>query len=77
VSGGIQLAAELDLEPVVLAGDIPTVRNPLQMSETPPRYDLAPPKLDEHGGEIRRWLGVGERHRLQTHDAGEPPVPSA
>jgi crotonobetainyl-CoA:carnitine CoA-transferase CaiB-like acyl-CoA transferase len=59
IRGGIDLATELGLEPVVLAGDVPTVRNPIRLSETPPRYDLAPPDLDEHGAEIRAWLGVG------------------
>ncbi|HEY2273730.1 MAG TPA: CoA transferase [Jatrophihabitantaceae bacterium] len=56
VRAGIELAASLGLEPVVDAGGVPTVRNPLRLSETPPRYDLAPPRLDEHGAEIRAWL---------------------
>jgi crotonobetainyl-CoA:carnitine CoA-transferase CaiB-like acyl-CoA transferase len=49
VRAGVELAAELELEPVVMAGGIPTVRNPIRMSGTPARYDLAPPGLDEHG----------------------------
>ncbi|HET9170890.1 MAG TPA: CoA transferase [Actinospica sp.] len=57
VRGGIELATELGLEPVVQAGDVPTVRNPIRFSQTPARYDLAPPGLDEHGAEIRAWLG--------------------
>ena len=57
VRGGVELAEELGLEPVVLAGDVRTVRNPIRLSATPPRYDLAPPDLDEHGAEIRAWLG--------------------
>jgi crotonobetainyl-CoA:carnitine CoA-transferase CaiB-like acyl-CoA transferase len=56
VRGGISLAAELGLDPVVAAGDVPTVRNPIGLSATPPRYDLAPPELGEHGDEIRAWL---------------------
>jgi crotonobetainyl-CoA:carnitine CoA-transferase CaiB-like acyl-CoA transferase len=56
VKGGVDLAAELGLDPVVMAGDVPTVRNPIRMSATPARYDLAPPRLDEHGAEIRAWL---------------------
>jgi crotonobetainyl-CoA:carnitine CoA-transferase CaiB-like acyl-CoA transferase len=56
VRGGIQLATELGLDPVVLAGSIPTVRNPLTMTATPARYDLPPPELDEHGTQIRSWL---------------------
>jgi crotonobetainyl-CoA:carnitine CoA-transferase CaiB-like acyl-CoA transferase len=56
VRGGIELATSLGLDPVVVTGGIPTVRNPLRMSATPPRYDLPPPRLDEHGSEIRNWL---------------------
>ena len=56
VRAGVELAESLGLEPVVLAGDTPTVRNPLRLSQTPPRYDLAPPRLDEHGAELRAWL---------------------
>jgi crotonobetainyl-CoA:carnitine CoA-transferase CaiB-like acyl-CoA transferase len=58
VRGGVELAAELGLDPVVLAGDVPTVRNPIRMSATPVRYDLAPPELGAHGDEIRAWLGA-------------------
>jgi crotonobetainyl-CoA:carnitine CoA-transferase CaiB-like acyl-CoA transferase len=61
VRGGVELADELGLEPVVLAGDVPTVRNPVRMSATPPRYDLAPPALDAHGDEVRAWLGLPSR----------------
>jgi crotonobetainyl-CoA:carnitine CoA-transferase CaiB-like acyl-CoA transferase len=58
IKGGIDLATELGLEPVVTTAGIPTVRNPLRMSETPPSYRLPPPTLDEHGTEIREWLGL-------------------
>jgi crotonobetainyl-CoA:carnitine CoA-transferase CaiB-like acyl-CoA transferase len=61
IRGGVELADDLGLEPVVMAGDVPTVRNPIRMSATPPRYDLAPPALDSHGDEIRAWLGFGPR----------------
>ena len=57
VSQGIELAASLGLEPVVLAGDVPTVRNPIRLSATPPVYELAPPGLDEDGDYVRAWLG--------------------
>ncbi len=33
---------------------MPGVRNPITFSDTPARYDLPPPGLDEHGEEIRR-----------------------
>ena len=56
VRAGVELADSLGLDPVVLAGDVPTVRNPLTYSVTPPRYDLAPPKLGEHNDELRKWL---------------------
>jgi crotonobetainyl-CoA:carnitine CoA-transferase CaiB-like acyl-CoA transferase len=60
VDGGIAFAEELGMEPVVQAGEgesaMPGVRNPITFSETPPRYELPPPSLDEHGAEIRRWL---------------------
>jgi crotonobetainyl-CoA:carnitine CoA-transferase CaiB-like acyl-CoA transferase len=42
------------------AGAIPSVRNPIRFSETPPDYRLPPPGLDEHGEEIRRWLTADE-----------------
>lgn len=76
VRGGVQLASELGLDPVVLAGDVPTIRNPVRMSETPARYDLAPPRLDEHGEAIRAWLGVGSGHDHAV-SGREPPVQSA
>ncbi len=56
VRGGVELAERLGLEPVAMAGDVPTVRHPIRMSRTPARYDLAPPGLDEHGAELRAWL---------------------
>jgi crotonobetainyl-CoA:carnitine CoA-transferase CaiB-like acyl-CoA transferase len=59
VRGGVELATEIGLEPVVDSGGIPTVRNPIRMSATPARYHLAPPRLDEHGDEIRAWLAAG------------------
>jgi len=60
VRGGVELAQELGLDPVVEAGDVPTVRNPVRMSATPPRYDLPPPALNAHAAEIRAWLGLSE-----------------
>jgi crotonobetainyl-CoA:carnitine CoA-transferase CaiB-like acyl-CoA transferase len=56
IDGGVALADELGLQPVVEVGGIPGVRNPITFSETPARYELPPPGLDEHGEEIRRWL---------------------
>jgi crotonobetainyl-CoA:carnitine CoA-transferase CaiB-like acyl-CoA transferase len=62
VDGGIALAADLGLEPVVLAGNgasgMPTMRHPVTFSATPPSYRLPPPGLDEHGEQIRAWLAA-------------------
>ncbi|MGB6455603.1 MAG: CoA transferase [Streptosporangiaceae bacterium] len=63
VAQGVAFAAEIGLEPIVLAGQgaaaIPTVRHPVDFSASPPRYDLPPPGHDEHGTEIRQWLTTG------------------
>jgi crotonobetainyl-CoA:carnitine CoA-transferase CaiB-like acyl-CoA transferase len=58
VDEGIDYAASLGLDPVVEVGGVPSVRNPITFSVTPPRYELPPPALDEHGAEIRSWLGA-------------------
>ncbi len=64
VDQGVAFAEEIGLEPVVVVGEgdaaVPSVRNPIRFSDTPPDYRLPPPALDEHGDEIRRWLR-GER----------------
>ncbi|MFC5924288.1 CaiB/BaiF CoA transferase family protein [Micromonospora vulcania] len=56
IDGGVALAQELGLDPVVTVGDVPGVRNPITFSDTPARYELPPPGIDEHGEEIRAWL---------------------
>ena len=56
VDGGVALAAELGLDPVVTVGGVPSVRNPIRFSSTAADYRLPPPTLDEHGEEIRAWL---------------------
>jgi len=60
IAGGVSFAAEIGMDPVVLAGHgeaaVPGIRNPLTFSATQPRYDLPPPALDEHGEQIRAWL---------------------
>ena len=57
---GTSTAEEIGLDPVVEDGEgaqaVPSVRNPITFSSTPPAYRLPPPTLDEHGDEIRRWL---------------------
>ena len=93
VDGGVAFAAEVGLDPVVLAGPpgntMRTVRHPLTFSRTPPRYHLPPPKLDEHGAEIRAWLDghepgqaragrhhAGGQHRM-THSDSVPSFPTS
>lgn len=58
VQGGVELAQRLGLEPVVTVGAdaVPSVRNPIRLSATPPDYRHPPPALDEHGADIRAWL---------------------
>ncbi|GAA4497530.1 CaiB/BaiF CoA-transferase family protein [Actinoallomurus oryzae] len=71
VRGGVELAGELGLEPVVAPDGVPSVRNPVRLSATPARYDLAPPALDAHGDEVRAWLG------LPKHAENHPEGPHA
>ena len=59
VDGGVALAEELGLEPVVRAPDaaaVPTVRNPVTYSATPPSYRRSPPPVGADSAEIRSWL---------------------
>lgn len=56
IDGGVAFAEEVGLDPVVVTGGVPGIRNPITFSETRPRYELPPPGLDEHGEEIRKWL---------------------
>jgi crotonobetainyl-CoA:carnitine CoA-transferase CaiB-like acyl-CoA transferase len=73
VEGGVAFARDVGLDPVVTVGAdetaVPSVRNPITFSETPPDYRLPPPALDEHGAEIRRWLaGPADRPADQPTD---------
>lgn len=65
VDGGVAFAESVGLDPVVVVGEgdaaVPSVRNPIRMSATPPDYRLPPPALDEHGTQIRRWLATPEK----------------
>ncbi|HWU08072.1 MAG TPA: CoA transferase [Streptomyces sp.] len=69
IDGGVGLAEELGLAPIVESGEgpaaVPGIRNPITFSATPPRYELPPPSLDEHGEEIRAWLRA-ERTRREN-----------
>jgi crotonobetainyl-CoA:carnitine CoA-transferase CaiB-like acyl-CoA transferase len=61
IDGGFAMAERFELDPIVEVGEgdrvIPTTRHPIRFSETPVSYSLAPPELDEHGEELRKWLG--------------------
>ena len=67
IDQGVAFAREVGLDPVVRVGEgagaVPSVRNPITFSATPPAYRLPPPDLDEHGAEIRRWLSAPEEPR--------------
>ncbi|MBQ1068894.1 CaiB/BaiF CoA-transferase family protein [Micromonospora sp. D75] len=58
VAEGVALAQGLGLEPVATTGGVPGIRNPIGLSGTPPRYELPPPQLDEHGDQLRAWLAA-------------------
>ena len=61
VDKGIAFAEQIGLEPIVTAGSgdraRPAMRHPVAFSKTPASSPLPPPELDEHGDEIRAWLG--------------------
>jgi crotonobetainyl-CoA:carnitine CoA-transferase CaiB-like acyl-CoA transferase len=59
VDEGIALAERLGLAPVVQPADangVPTIRNPVDYSATPPSYRLPPPALGADDEAIRAWL---------------------
>lgn len=56
VDQGLELAAKLGLDPVVEPGGVPSVRNPVTYSATPPSYRLPPPALGADGDAVRAWL---------------------
>jgi crotonobetainyl-CoA:carnitine CoA-transferase CaiB-like acyl-CoA transferase len=61
IDGGFAMAERFELDPVVEVGEgeraIPTTRHPIRFSQTPVSYSLPPPELDEHGEQLRKWLG--------------------
>jgi crotonobetainyl-CoA:carnitine CoA-transferase CaiB-like acyl-CoA transferase len=56
VDEAFALAAELGLQPVDESHDIPLIAPPLRLDGERPPVRRPPPKLDEHGEEIRTWL---------------------
>jgi crotonobetainyl-CoA:carnitine CoA-transferase CaiB-like acyl-CoA transferase len=85
IDGGFRVAEELGLQPVARVGDgenaVPTVRNPISLSATPPRYDLPPPALGQNNDAIRAWLGRPASAHPSAHLAvgvhGVPEVDAA
>ena len=61
IAQAFAFAAELGLEPVDETDGVRTVRSPLRLGATPAAVSRRPPRLGEHSGEIRRWLGGAER----------------
>ncbi|MGN6244548.1 MAG: CaiB/BaiF CoA transferase family protein [Motilibacteraceae bacterium] len=59
LAGAFGLADRLGLQPVVDAGGVPTVADPVRLSATPPSYRSAPPRLGEHTAEVLAELGLG------------------
>ena len=60
VAAAFALAERLGLEPVVEPVEgMRLLRPPLRLGETPAAVRRPPPRLDEHGDEIRRWLEEG------------------
>jgi crotonobetainyl-CoA:carnitine CoA-transferase CaiB-like acyl-CoA transferase len=61
IDGGFAMAERFELDPIVEVGEgdraVPTTRHPIRFSETPVSYALPPPTLDEHGAQLREWLG--------------------
>ena len=62
VDEGVAFAERVGLDPVVRVGQgedaVPSIRNPITFSASPARYDLPPPRLDEHGEQVRAWLAA-------------------
>ena len=56
VAAAFELADSLGLGPVDDREGARTVASPLGLERTPPRTARRPPRLDEHGDAIRRWL---------------------
>jgi crotonobetainyl-CoA:carnitine CoA-transferase CaiB-like acyl-CoA transferase len=56
LAAAFELADALGLEPVDERDGARTVASPIGLERTPPQTQTRPPRLDEHGDEIRRWL---------------------
>ena len=56
VDEAFALAADLGMEPIDTAHGVPLVTPPLRLDGERPPVRRPPPRLDEHGAEIRQWL---------------------
>ncbi|SFS00149.1 Crotonobetainyl-CoA:carnitine CoA-transferase CaiB [Agrococcus baldri] len=60
VDGGVQLAAEIGLEPIAMVGPadaaVPTVRHPISYTRATVDYSQAPPELDADRERVLEWL---------------------
>jgi crotonobetainyl-CoA:carnitine CoA-transferase CaiB-like acyl-CoA transferase len=73
VAEAVRLAASLGLEPVVDAGGVPTVADPLVLSETPARYASGPPAVGADTDWLLGWLD--ERDAVRSGSAvGDRPA---
>jgi crotonobetainyl-CoA:carnitine CoA-transferase CaiB-like acyl-CoA transferase len=60
VAEAFALADSLGMEPVAEAGGYPLPAPPLRLDGERPPIRRPPPKLDEHGAELRAWLSSPE-----------------
>lgn len=58
IKGGVELAKDLGLDPVVEVGEnkIPMIRNAISFSKTPAQYLISPPELGQDSEAIKDWL---------------------
>ncbi len=76
IEGGVTLARDLGLEPVVQVGvgddAIPMIRHPISFSLTPPRHTLPPPVPGKDNEQIRAWLNQSPRIALEEFKKSGP-----
>jgi crotonobetainyl-CoA:carnitine CoA-transferase CaiB-like acyl-CoA transferase len=58
VDEAFALAEELGMEPVEEVGGLPLIRPPLRVDGERPPIRHAPPRLGEHGDDLRAWLSA-------------------
>jgi crotonobetainyl-CoA:carnitine CoA-transferase CaiB-like acyl-CoA transferase len=63
VADAVALAERLGLSPVVDAGGAPSVADPLDLSATPPRYELPPPAMGADAAWLLAYLAERDRSR--------------